>query len=180
MKRLSAFMSIVILFFILCSFNFNNYKGKKIKNKTAVNFILNDIHGKQVSLDDFRGKIVLLNFWSTWSASSLKEMSYLQQLSANYKDKIQVIGIAIVSKKSEIPAKVKSAGAEYPVLLGSKKIIADYGYFSAIPNTFIINGEGLIVKELPGSHKYEELERALKDVLFPKKAKTLNQLTAKK
>lgn len=179
MKKLFMLSLIIFLSLILYSFNFNNYNGKTLKNKKAVDFTLTDINGKEISLSDFRGKIILLNFWATWSASSLKEMSYLKELAQNYKDKIQVIGIAVVSKKSEIPKKVKSAGVTYPVLYGTKKTIADYGFFNAIPNTFIIDRNGIIAKELPGSHKFEELEKALKSILYPKKRKTNNHLTSK-
>ena len=178
MKKFLMLSLLISLLLIFSSFEFNNYQGRSLKNKKAVNFTLKDIKGNTVSLSDFRGKIMVLNFWATWSAASLKEMVHLNELAQNYSDKIQVIGIAVVSRNSKIASKVKAAGVHYPVLIGSKKIIADYGYFSAIPNTFIINGDGIIVKELPGSHKYEELEQVLRKVLFPKKSKEKSHLSS--
>lgn len=170
---------LISIFLILSAFEFNNYQGRSLKHKKAVNFTLKDIKGETVSLSDYRGKIIVLNFWATWSASSLKEMVYLNELAQNYSDKIQVIGIAVVSRHSRIASKVKAAGVRYPVLIGSKKTIAEYGYFSAIPNTFIIDKNGIILNELPGSHKYEELEQALRKVLYPKKRKEKNHLSLK-
>jgi len=179
MKNIKTIMAFVVLSFVIFSFNFNNFKGKTQKNKAAVNFTLKDLQGKSVSLKDFRGKVVMLNFWSAWSAPSLKEMLRLEKISQNYGGKVQVIGIAVISKKNRIPEKVKTAGVTYPVLYGSKKTIADYGFFNSIPQTFVIDPQGKIAKELPGSHKYSELEKALKGVLDPLKVKNVNQLTVK-
>jgi len=140
--------------------------AKSLNERYAANFTLKDTSGKEYSLSDFRGKVVILNFWATWCAPCLREMPALEQINIKYKDKgVQVIGIVVVSNLDDVASKLEKTGVTYPVLLGSKKTIADYDNFYSIPQTFIIGPDGKILKRLSGSNTFSTLEKEIKAVL---------------
>lgn len=158
-KRLSL---ILVLFLSFITFHTAESKLNHHSRQEASPFQLRDLNGKDVSLSDFKGKVIVLNFWATWSAPSLREMPELEKLKQTFAEgNVQVLGIAVVSRSEEIPKQVKATGVTYPVLLGDKQIIADYGYFTSIPITFIIDREGIVVKALEGAVDYSVLEREI-------------------
>jgi len=162
MKKLLVILLIILIFSILNSFT--SYSGRTVRTtpKTAPDFSLPSLKGNTVSLKDFRGKLVVLNFWASWAAPCLREMPNLERLNQVYKDSsVQVLGIAVVSDPNDIPQKVRMTGVTYPILLGTKELIARYGSFSDLPTTFIINSQGIIIKELNGSHEYRMLLKAI-------------------
>ena len=154
----------IIAFFIVLTLWASGFAAKK---QQAPNFSLKDINGKEVSLSSFRGKIVVLNFWATWCAPCLRDMPSLESFHKKYGDDVQVLGIAVVSKSSDIPKQIKRTGITYPVLLGTKKTIAAYNNFYSIPQTFIINRSGEIEKQIDGSFDLNQLEKELKILLNP-------------
>ncbi len=132
----------------------------------AADFTLKDLSGKEFSLSDYKGKVILINFWATWCGPCLKEMPDLEKLYQNYKAKdFQILGIAVASKEKDIPKKVQSTGVTYPILLGNNQTVSDYGSFSSIPQSFIIDRDGSIVMQITGSWHYEQFEKAVKDLL---------------
>ena len=145
---------------------FGILNAKSLNDRYAANFVLKDTSGKEYTLEDFKGKVVVINFWATWCAPCLREMPALESLYQKYKnDGVQVVGIVVVSNKNDIAAKLKKTGITYPILLGSKKTIAAYGNFYSIPQTFIIGRDGKILKQLAGSNTYSTLEKEIKAVL---------------
>ncbi len=159
MRKIYFIFSFILIFLILSSFS--SFSGRKVINRQdkAFNFELVTLSGKQVSLDDYRGKIVVLNFWASWSAPSLREMPNIERLQETYNHTgFQVLGVAVVSKAEDIADKVDLTGVSYPILIGDKDLIAQYGSFSDIPTTFIIGANGLILRQLSGSHSFKALE----------------------
>lgn len=164
MKNINLKLGLILIMFFSCQFIYGkiNYTEKH----EAFNFTLEDLNGKEISLNEYRGKVVLINFWASWCAPCLREMPVLEKIYQNYKDQdVQVFGIAIVSRVDEIPKKVNTTGITYPILLGDKQIIADYGYFTSIPQTFIIGRDGIIVKEMEGSYDYSDFDKEIKSAL---------------
>ncbi|GEM_PF-1575264 len=138
----------------------------KLLNKIAPEFQRRDMNGNLVSLNEYQGKVIVLNFWATWNAPSLKEMGYLERISQKYaRDHVQIIGVAVVSNEKEIADRLDMTGVTYPILIGNKALISAYGNFSALPCTFIINREGKIKSVLPGSHSYLQLEQVVREVV---------------
>jgi|Deesub1362B_J571_1020462.scaffolds.fasta_scaffold00163_43 cytochrome c biogenesis protein CcmG/thiol:disulfide interchange protein DsbE len=137
--------SILIIFLIILVFGF----CKSEKLITAPDFTLKDIKGNNVSLSDFRGKIVILNFWATWCPPCRKEIPVFIKLYEKYKNEgLIIIGISLdkEGKKVIIPF-VKKFGINYPILIGTKEVENAYGGIRGIPTTFIIDKEGKIRKK---------------------------------
>jgi len=131
----------------------------------APEFTLADLHGDNVSLADFRGKVVILDFWATWCPPCKQEIPDFINLQSKYASKgLQVVGIAL-----DEPDKVKSFarenGMNYPVLLGNDQIAALYGGIDGIPTSFIIDRKGDIVTRFEGFRSKEDFEGEISKLL---------------
>ncbi len=113
-------------------------------------FTLPDISGKSVSLADFKGKVVVLDFWATWCPPCRKEIPDFISIQNEYGSKgVQVVGIAL-DELPKVRAFVQANGMNYPVLMGTDAITALYGGIEGIPTTFIIDRNGKIVERFEG------------------------------
>ena len=133
-------------------------------NETAPNFSLTDLQGKKVSLSDFRGKVVLINFWAEWCPPCKEEMPGFQKVYEAYKGRgFVVIGISIDDVR---PSFIRDMGITYPVVTADDKVVKDYGNVSGIPISFLIGKDGRMVKKIMGIYfegtLREDVENALK------------------
>jgi len=115
--------------------------------RQSADFTLRDLQGKSWHLRDFKGKVVLVNFWATWCPPCRKEMPDLQALYDKYKDQ----GFLILSISDEEVAKVSPFIAErkitYPVLLDPGRKVNDAFVIEGIPKSFAYDREGKMVAQ---------------------------------
>ena len=135
-----------------------------------------DLDGKELSLQAYRGKVVLLNFWATWCGPCRAEIPSLIRIQEAYKDRLQVIGIDVDDNDEEqIRAFVKKKGINYPVAMASVPLRLAYGGISALPTLFVINQGSKIVQKHVGLFDpalYEIEARALLDMPVPARIET--------
>ena len=128
-------------------------------------FTLPDLTGRSVSLADFKGKVVVLDFWATWCPPCRKEIPDFISIQNEYGSKgVQVVGIAL-DELPKVRAFVQSNGMNYPVLMGNDAITAQYGGIEGIPTTFIIDRNGKIVERFEGFRPRETFVAAIKSLL---------------
>jgi cytochrome c biogenesis protein CcmG, thiol:disulfide interchange protein DsbE len=131
----------------------------------APEFQLKTLDGKDISLADSRGKVILLNFWATWCGPCRAEIPSLIQLQKRYSDKLQIIGLDVDDEDADDVRKVVTAeGINYPVALASPQVRMAYGGITALPTVFVINSEGRAVQKHVGLFNpalYETEIRAL-------------------
>jgi thiol-disulfide isomerase/thioredoxin len=136
--------------------------------ETAPGFKLKDLDGKDLKLEDFRGKVVLLNFWATWCGPCRAEIPSLIALQKRYKDQLQVVGLAVDEDDDSYVRKfAASEGINFPIAMGTQEIRFDYGGVTALPTVFVINRNGAIVQKHVGLFNpalYETEVRALLDL----------------
>jgi peroxiredoxin len=117
------------------------------RNREKANFTLTDLSGKNWTLKDLRGKVVLLNFWATWCPPCRKEMPDLETLYRRFEPQ----GFVILGISDEEAAKVKpfieQQGITYPVLLDPGRKVNELFQIQGIPKTFVYDREGKIVAQ---------------------------------
>ena len=149
------FVSVILLFgFIINSSNSktvyaltNDYKQQKDDNKKAPNFTLMDINGNEVTLSDYKGKVVILDFWATWCGPCRMSIPDLISIQSEYQDDLVIIGISLDDGRTlgDVKPYANSVGINYPVVFGTMDVVNDYGNIYAIPTSFIIDQSGKIV-----------------------------------
>ncbi|MFA5388562.1 MAG: TlpA disulfide reductase family protein [Candidatus Omnitrophota bacterium] len=135
--------------------------------KKAPEFSLKDINGKQVSLSDFKGKVLIIDFWATWCPPCKQEVPHFIELYDQYKDKgLEIIGIALDWQGEKVvPKFVSEYKINYPVVLGNDEVSGLYGGIAAIPTTFLVDREGNIIKKYIGYNAKEVFEKDMKELL---------------
>jgi peroxiredoxin len=138
----------------------------------AAAFTLVDLDGKTVSLADYAGRAVILDFWATWCAPCVREIPHFVQLHEDYGDAgLTIIGIPVNDTPEDVRQFVAANGVEYPILLGDESVIRAiaqaYGGVPVIPTTFFIDPDGQIARRFQGYHDMDTLESALRPILPP-------------
>ena len=134
----------------------------------APNFKAKDLNGNEFSLETYKGKVVLLNFWATWCGPCRAEIQGLIELQNQYKDRMQIIGMVVdEDDENNVRAVVKEEGINYPVALTASPVRMAYGGIAALPTLFVINADGKVVQKHVGLYNpvlYETEVRALLDL----------------
>jgi thiol-disulfide isomerase/thioredoxin len=128
-------------------------------------FLVNDITGHPVSTAAWKGKVVLLNFWATWCPPCRAEVPLLVDLAARYKDRVQVVGVSLDDGPEEVKEFVKDQGINYPVVMASREILAEYGGVPALPTLFVVNPDGKVVQKHEGLYSRELYETEIRLLL---------------
>ena len=147
--------------------------------KPAPAFTLQDLKGNKVSLADYKGKAVLVNFWATWCGPCKLETPWIVQLRNQYAGQgFEVLGID--SEGDDLPdsdkaglAKQKTAVAEfvqqehmpYPVLLGGDSLEKPYGGLDAMPTSFYLDRNGTIVAAQMGISSKDDMEAKIRKII---------------
>ena len=142
-----------------------------IKNPDAAPALdVNDLDGKPISLDQTKGKIVLLNFWATWCGPCRAEVPDLIELQSKYKDKLTIIALATdEDEPDEVKKFAQKHGINYRIGMATDPLRAKYGGIPALPTSFIIDPEGRVVQKHIGLNDpsiYELEVRALLGLPF--------------
>ena len=161
-KIVRIFIFILLLFMASLSLEAN---ALEIGDK-APEFSLPNIDGEMVSLSDFKGSIIMLDFFATWCPHCRKEMPGFLELREEYGDK----GLVVLGIASESPEEVKDFVEEleinFPMLVDDNESVGNlYGPVDSIPTTFLVDKEGKIVKIYEGFTEKDDFENDLKELL---------------
>jgi cytochrome c biogenesis protein CcmG/thiol:disulfide interchange protein DsbE len=135
--------------------------------KPAPDFALKDADGRSVRLSDYRGQVVLLNFWATWCEPCLIEIPWFIEFERRHKDQgFAVVGVLTDEDGWESARPfVSQSGINYRVLMGNNTITQLYGGVEALPTTFIIDQEGRIAAIHVGLASKSSYERDVNQLL---------------
>ncbi len=145
--------------------------------KPAPHFTLEDLSGNQHSLSEFKGHALAINFWATWCAPCKVETPWLIDLRNQYAAQgFEVLGISaddidrkdprkFSDEKQEIARFVQKMHMPYPVLIDGGSVADSYGDLDALPTTFFVDRNGIVVAAQMGMTSKDELERNIKKAL---------------
>jgi len=131
--------------------------------KEAPNFTLKNLEGHEVSLEDYRGKIVLLNFWATWCVYCDMEMPDLQNVDKENED-VVVLAVDVGEDKETVEKYIKQNGYDFEVVLDEDGAISRMYLVGGYPTSYFIDKEGILLKSVPGMVNYELVNKVLEDI----------------
>lgn len=142
-------------------------QGKDASNHPlAPKFDLTDISGQKLSLDDYKGKVVILDFWATWCGPCRIEIPEFVQLQKRYRDQgLAVIGISMDDGPDPVREFYKQFNMDYPVALGDAKLAELYGGILGLPTTMVIGRDGRIYAKHIGATDISVFEAEVKELL---------------
>jgi len=131
-------------------------------------FELRDINGRTVRLSDYRGKVVLINFWATWCPPCRAEMPDLVRLQREHgKEGLQIIGITYPPENREqVRRFARSLKVNYPIILGTRELKARFSSDETLPLTVVIDREGKVSDIIGGILLREEFDEKIKPLLM--------------
>lgn len=135
--------------------------------QSAADFALKDVRsGQEYTLSQFRGKVVLVNFFSFTCEPCRAEMPYLNQIDQEFKAQgFQTIGIGLASEPAQLAALAQQLGLNYPVLAGNSQVAKAYGGVEFVPTTFIIDRQGNIAHKSYMAESKETLIKLIRPLL---------------
>ncbi len=141
-------------------------KGGGRPDTAASDFSLKDMNGKTVRLSDYKGKVVLLEFWATWCPPCRASVPGLEKLHKAYKDKgLVLLAVTMdMGGDDEVRSFIKESGITYTVLKGTEDVASQYQVRS-IPMMLVLGKDGKISKRYIGMGSDEDLETDIKAAL---------------
>lgn len=166
-----VFMLVVSLGYQFLTTNFdsdNDNVDQNISGQAAKDFTVIDVEGKEVSLSDFKGKPVVVNFWASWCPPCKEEMPYYNEVYKELGDEVVFMMVDLVDGSRETvdtaKAFIKDNGYEFPVYFDTDQDAAiAYGIYS-IPTSIFIDADGKVVKSITGSMTKADLLEEIENI----------------
>lgn len=138
------------------------------KTPASLDISLKDMDGRDVRLADYKGKVILLNFWATWCGPCIHEMPWFVEFQAKYGSKgFVTLGVSTDDSAQDIKTFAAAHNINYPLLVGRDhpKIEDAYGPIWAIPVSIFIGRDGTICQKITGASSKEKFERLIAGLL---------------
>ena len=155
--------SITLIVALVIAITFSNVEAKEKQQRLASNFTLKNLEGEDVSLSQFRGKYLLINFWATWCAPCKIEMPSLEKLYRQFKsDNFDMIGISNDMFGARVVRPyIKATNLTFPMLLDQRMIVSRQFGIVSLPTTVLIDPQGIIIGVLQGAEDWSDPETLL-------------------
>jgi cytochrome c biogenesis protein CcmG/thiol:disulfide interchange protein DsbE len=121
----------------------------------SLDYVLQDMHGDEVSLSEFGGKPLLINFWATWCGPCKLEIPWFVEFTDEYKDQgLTIVGISLDDPVEEIRAFAEEYKVNYPMLVGKgrEEVAREFGAEAVLPVTWLIRPDGSVQAHAVGIH----------------------------
>ncbi len=137
-----------------------------VVGRLAPDFILTDLEGNTVTLSDFRGKVVFINFWATWCPPCRAEMPEIEAIHQEYKGQdVVVIGVDLMETEDEVRQFVQRGGYSWTFVIDTTgEVGRNYGV-TAIPTSFFLDKDGVIQAISIGAMTKRQMESRLAEAM---------------
>jgi peroxiredoxin len=137
-----------------------------VEHPLAPTFSLRDITGRPLTLSDYKGKVVLLDFWATWCGPCRVEAPRFVDLARRYREQgLAVIGISMDDEPEPVRKFYNQYKLNYPVALGNEQVSQQYGGVFSLPTTFLIGRDGRVYAKHLGAAEVSALEVEVRQLL---------------
>jgi thiol-disulfide isomerase/thioredoxin len=134
--------------------------------RATFDFVLKDQNNLPVKLAEYKGKVVLVNFWATWCGPCKMEIPDMVKLYSQYKDKgLVVVGISIDDSPEQLQAFMREYHMNYPVVQMRPEVEDAWGPFYGYPTSFIVARDGSICTKHIGPATHDQFESEIKALL---------------
>jgi len=152
--------------FLLAALETDLVARGQTEHPLAPAFSLTDIAGRPLNLSDYRGKVVLLNFWATWCAPCRIETPQFVDLVNRYRQKgLAVVGVSLDDEVEPVREFFSQYKVNYQVALGNEQVSEKYGGIFSLPTTFLIGRDGRVYAKHLGATDLRILEAELRQLL---------------
>ena len=172
---------VLVLVFIIMSFSVFAAKSNKKEDVKMSNIVLYDQYGKKHNIEEYKGKVVVINFWATWCGYCVQEMPEFEKVykefGSNKKDVI-ILGVAgpkskenqnnVDVEKDKVISFLKKKNITYPTLMDETGKSFDDYKVRALPMTYVINKDGYLEGFVSGAITSEQLRKAVNETLKKK------------
>ena len=172
---------VLILIFVIMSFSVFAAKSNKKEDVKLPNIVLYDQYGKKHNIEEYKGKVVVINFWATWCGYCVEEMPAFEKVykefGSNKKDVI-ILGVAgpktkqnlnnVDVEKDKIISFLNKNKITYPTLMDETGKVFDDYKVRALPMTYVINKDGYLEGFVSGAITDEQLRKAINETLKKK------------
>jgi len=137
------------------------------QRQAAPKFELKDANGATVTPAEYKGKVVLLNFWATWCVPCKAEIPWFQEFEKKFKDKgFAVLGVSLDEEGwNVVKPYVAERKIEYRMVIGSEEVSTLYGGIESLPTTFMIDKQGKIAAIHTGLVSKATYQKEIEDLL---------------
>ncbi|OLB39355.1 MAG: hypothetical protein AUH11_04325 [Acidobacteria bacterium 13_2_20CM_57_17] len=189
MKRIVLIVSTVLVLIIATYFADKATRVKAVSSvksttqpndapdgKRAPEVTFKDLNGRDATLAQYKGKVVLVNFWATWCDPCYIEIPWLIEMQQKYEAKgFTVLGISMDEEgkaavdpflaKERFNVNGQKLPMNYPIVIGNDEVADKFGGLLGYPTSFLISRDGKIVKKVQGLISYEEFTKAIESQL---------------
>jgi thiol-disulfide isomerase/thioredoxin len=133
----------------------------------APSIVLSGLDGSRITLADYRGKVVLVNFWATWCGPCEKEIPQFVELQQKYGPQgLQIVGISMDDSLEPVRSFYARQRMNYPVGLADSQTVQAFGGIFGLPVNFVLNRQGAIVAKHVGSTDFAVLQKEIEAQLI--------------
>jgi thiol-disulfide isomerase/thioredoxin len=142
-------------------------RAESVAPTAAPAWALPDVNGKIIHSEQFKGKVVVVDFWATWCPPCREEIPGYIKLQEKYgKDGLVIVGVSLDRKGAAVVKPfMEKQGMNYVVVIGDDETVEAFGGFNAIPTTFIIDRQGMIRDKKTGAEETAKYEKTLQQYL---------------
>lgn len=163
-KNISIILIVALVLSGLSIFYFQNSRPAVVQAEVgteigmaAPDFTLKNMNNNEVSLSDYRGQKVFLNFWASWCPPCRKEMPDMQKLHEKYGEEIAILAVNIGESKSTAANYMLENGLSFSVLLDTDKSTAQNYLVRGIPTSYFLDKDGIIINKVVGAVSYDKM-----------------------